>query len=199
MAGDDKRTIGASAGVDRNVNALVGRKPGRTDRVLTAQRRSELLGGCDRVRDHLNASALYWRSEFVQAVQRRLVGDKQNVGLSDHPRRPGAERTGVNGCLSARAAAAVEAHTRARVAAMAAGAVVAGRVKAGASRADEAVLVERKNGSRARLARGGERAPAEGRQQVMAVDDSRTGARDRIGHLGGIQTAAGQRQRRFAT
>ena len=42
-------------------------------------------------------------------------------------------------------------------------------------------------------------APAEGRQQVVAVDDARAGARDRIGHLGGIQAAAGQRQRRFAT
>jgi hypothetical protein len=44
--------------------------------------------------------------------------------------------------FGSRAAAAAESHPRARVAAMAAGAVVAGWIKAGAGGADEAVLVE---------------------------------------------------------
>ena len=81
---------------------------------------------------------------------------------------------------------------------MAAGAVVAGRVKAGAGGADEAVLVERENGPRPGLARGRESAPTEGRQQVMAVDHASSGACDRARDFGGIKTAAGQRQGRFA-
>ena len=81
---------------------------------------------------------------------------------------------------------------------MAAGAVVAGRVKAGTGGADEAVLMERENGPRASLARGGESAPTEGRQQVMAVDHASSGARDRARDFGGINAAASQRQSRFA-
>ena len=198
VAGQDKRPTSAGAGLYRNVNALVGRKPGRTDRVLAALGRGELLRGGDRVRNHFYARALYWRSEFVQTVQRRLADDQHDICLSDHPRRPGAERAGIDGSLGARAAAAVEPHARARVATVAAGAVVAGRVKAGTGSADEAVLVERENGPRAGLARSGESAPSEGRQQVVAMDHASSGARDRVRDFGGIKTAAGKRQGRFA-
>ena len=81
---------------------------------------------------------------------------------------------------------------------MAAGAVVAGRVKAGTGSADEAVLVERENGLRARLAGGRQRAPAEGRQQVVTMDHAGSGARDRARNFCGIKAAAGQREGRFA-
>ena len=57
VAGQDKRPTSAGAGLDRNVNALVGRKPGRTDRVVTALWLGELFRGRDRVGNHVYARA----------------------------------------------------------------------------------------------------------------------------------------------
>ena len=48
MASEDKWTTGAGAGLYRDVDALVGRKPGRTDRVLAALRLGRLRRGRNR-------------------------------------------------------------------------------------------------------------------------------------------------------
>ena len=93
------------------------------------------------------------------------------------PLLPQRQPGGVGGRLSARAAA-VQAHARERVAAVAAGAVLAVR-EARADRADEPVVVQVQDDPRARRARGVQRAPAERRLQVVGVDDAGAGARAR--------------------
>ena len=81
---------------------------------------------------------------------------------------------------------------------MAAGAVVAGGVKAGAGGADEAVLVEREYGPRPGLARRSEGTPAKTREQVVAVNHAGPGARDCTSDLCRIKATASQRQCRRA-
>ena len=166
-----------AAGVDRHVDALL-RRQARDDERVGALAGALGAGGARRVgerahgrRDHVHALPRQRRAERAQALARELAGDDEGVGLLDHAPLPQRQRGGVGGRLG-HAAAAVQAHAGKRVAAVAARALGAAR-EAHADRADEPVLVQVQHDARAGLARGGERAPAERRLQVVRVHDAR--------------------------
>ena len=110
------------------------------------------------------------------------LGTMQASAASVDPPLPQREPGAVGGRLGARAAAAVQPHARARVAPVAARAVGAAG-EAGPDRADEPVVVQVQDDPGAGLARGGQRAPAERRLDVVRVDDARAGAPHRVADL----------------
>ena len=130
------------------------------------------------------------RAELAQALRGERARDDDRVGVGDQAPLPQRQRRAVGRRLDA-VAAAVQAHPRARVAAMAARAVRAAR-EARADRADEAVVVQVQDGLRPRRAGRGERAPAERRVEVVGVDDARAAAADGRRDVAGLQAAAEQ-------
>ena len=188
VARHDERQAGRARGVDRVGEALLGRQPAGGEReppsAAVERDRDVALHGAD----HLRAVAER-RAQLAEPGERELARDDERV---DAARRAGAAtaRAGAVGDrLGPRAAAAVQPHPRERVAAVAARAVrPAGEAQA--LRAHEAVVVQVQHDARARLARGGERPPAERGVDVVGVHHAGAGALDGVRDVLGLEAAA---------
>ena len=130
------------------------------------------------------------RAELAQAFGREGARHDHGIGLLDQPPLPECQRGAICERLG-QAPAAVEADPRQRVAAMAAGALLAAR-EAHADGADEAVLVQMEDDPRASGARRRERAPTERRMHVVRVHHPCSGEPHRSRHVAGGQPAAEQ-------
>ena len=192
VAGDDQLPAGDPAGVDRHLDSLLRRQPGDEEHgpaVDSGRGRGELP---DDVGDDEGGPER--SAECAQPGLREPRRDDKRVGLVGEALLPQHQAGPVGGSLRPRATA-VEHDAGECVAAMAARALVA-VAEAHADRAHHPVLVQVQYDGGARLARGGQRPPAEGGVDIVGVDDAGTRSPDRGCDLVRFEPSAQQPRRR---
>jgi GT2 family glycosyltransferase len=204
VAGDDEREPGGMAGVDRDIDPLLGRQAGDDERVggqgrpLRARgQRQDTVERGQWWREHVHALRGQGRAELAQPLAREDARHDDRIGLREETSLPERERGGIGGGLGG-VSTAVQAHAGERVASVAARALGAAR-EADADRADKAVLVQVQHDAGAGGAGGGERAPAERGLEVVGVHDASAARAHGCGDFAWVEPALQQPARSAAT
>ena len=149
-----------------------------------------------RRREHVHAIPVKRRAELAQPLARERARHDHRVGLLGQTALPQRQRRAVGGRLW-KAAAAVQAHPRQRVAPVTARALRPAR-EAHADRADDPVLVQVQHDTRSGLARRRQRTPAERWIEIVRMHHTRTAQPHRPRHVLGVQSPPQQPGRRAA-